>query len=265
MVDNTEELKKLLFKKHLHDKTIIDLINNFSSKTIDYLIRDLKIHLSKNEQNEQDKTHNKLPDKIIDKVSNKLYIFSDGGCINNGRKNAKGGYSVFFTDNPKSEYYQFNFTKLMKSDDNSTPVTNNQAELRAIRKIFKTIYDNVKYIRDDSKSTIENNPFDNKEIIICTDSMYSINCVTKWIKNWSKNGWINSKGEVVKNKELIEDIADLEKKIIKATSARTSISFRHVMSHQCEPDDKKSLEWFIWYGNKQVDDNITKIINQEIN
>lgn len=256
MVENSDELRSLLWKKHLHEKTIIDLLDKFSSKTIDYLIRDLNINnVLKKEENT--KSENLSPSnkiKIKNSDSSKLYVFSDGGCINNGRKNAKGGYSIFFTDDHDSPYYKFNFTKKIESDDtNSTStVTNNQAELRAIRKIFKVISDDIKS---------GSNLFNNKEIVICTDSMYSINCVTKWIKTWSKNGWVNSKGEIVKNKELIQDIVDLEKKIIKVTNQTTLITFRHIASHQPEVQDKNSLEWVLWYGNKKVDENITKIIN----
>ena len=38
--------------------------------------------------------------------------------------------------------------------------------------------------------------------------MYSINCITKWGKNWKKNNWITAGKKPVKNQELIKTIRD---------------------------------------------------------
>ncbi|EFG33042.1 ribonuclease HI [Parascardovia denticolens DSM 10105 = JCM 12538] len=43
-------------------------------------------------------------------------------------------------------------------------------------------------------------------LLIETDSQYAINCSTKWIHGWKKNGWKNSKKEPVKNSDLIKAI-----------------------------------------------------------
>ena len=45
-----------------------------------------------------------------------------------------------------------------------------------------------------------------REVTIYTDSKYSIDCVTNWYRNWKKNGWMNSKGKPVENKDLVADI-----------------------------------------------------------
>ena len=39
---------------------------------------------------------------------------------------------------------------------------------------------------------------------IMTDSAYTMNCATNWIHGWIRRGWKSSKGEPVKNKELIQ-------------------------------------------------------------
>lgn len=39
-----------------------------------------------------------------------------------------------------------------------------------------------------------------KEVNLYTDSQFMINCITKWIQKWKKNGWKLSTGEAVKNK-----------------------------------------------------------------
>lgn len=41
---------------------------------------------------------------------------------------------------------------------------------------------------------------------IMSDSQYTINCITKWRFGWEKKNWVNSKGEPVKNKELIQEL-----------------------------------------------------------
>lgn len=43
-------------------------------------------------------------------------------------------------------------------------------------------------------------------LIIETDSQYAINCSTKWVHGWKKNGWKNSQKKPVKNAALIKAI-----------------------------------------------------------
>ena len=43
-------------------------------------------------------------------------------------------------------------------------------------------------------------------LVIETDSQYAINCSTKWVHGWKKNGWKNSQKKPVKNAALIRAI-----------------------------------------------------------
>jgi ribonuclease HI len=45
-----------------------------------------------------------------------------------------------------------------------------------------------------------------ESLLIETDSQYAINCSTKWVHGWKKNGWKNSQKKPVKNAELIKAI-----------------------------------------------------------
>ena len=84
-----------------------------------------------------------------------IHIFTDGSCINNGKKNSKGGVGVFFADNDPR-----NISQELTCDK----VTNQVAELTAI----SIALDIVK---------------DNKDIVyIYTDSSYCINIFVNWIK-----------------------------------------------------------------------------------
>jgi ribonuclease HI len=167
-----KRLLQLYFKENKFE--INDLLFKLSNKTIKCIVNDLQI-----EQNEQ-------------VTNNTLYIFSDGNCRRNGKIGAKAGYSVFFSDDISSPYFKFNKTRLIISEP-----TNNKAELSGI----KYIYDIISQNKD---------LFKQNDNIICTDSMYSINCIENWSKTWRKNGWKNSKGEIVKNKILIEEILELK-------------------------------------------------------
>jgi ribonuclease HI len=64
-----------------------------------------------------------------------------------------------------------------------------------------------------------------QDLIIESDSQYAINCSTKWVHGWKKNGWKNSKKQSVKNAPLIKAI-DAE------LSGRSgSVKFKWVKGH----------------------------------
>ena len=204
----------------IHDTTIIEFINKLSLSTQKTILNEL---LCKEEKLEN------------------LYVFTDGGCRNNGKNNALGAYGVYFTNKTDSSYYQFNKCELL---DNPT---NQKAELTAIYKALVIFLENI---------TI----FHNKNIIIVTDSMYSINCITKWSNTWIKNNWKTSKGDIVKNIELIKNILDSINKL--KNLANLCISFTHTFSHTSPPTDITSLDYYIWYGNNKVDKNICTLMDE---
>ena len=106
-----------------------------------------------------------------------LKIYTDGACTNNGKKTAKAGVGIYCSLFEVSEKFPF---------ENHT---NNRAELYAILYALNIVSENKlinKY----------------EEIIIYTDSEYSINSCTKWIHKWIKNDW----KKPVKNREYIEPI-----------------------------------------------------------
>ena len=83
------------------------------------------------------------------------------------------------------------------------------------------------------------------KIIIYSDSTYVINSITKWCKGWEKKGWKKSDGNTVDNLEIIQQIYYLYLNL--------NIEFIHVRSHKAEPKDKKSKEYFMWFGNYMAD------------
>lgn len=225
------QLQIFLYKNKLNEQSITDLLGKFSTTTVKHIINDLGIVEAHKEANELSKDLGNIP-------NNKLYVFSDGNVKNNGKTYSKGGYSIYFGE--IEPFKQFNKTII-----ESNQPTNNEMELSGIKLIFKTIYKNKEL-------------FTNKEVIICSDSQYSINCIENWSSGWIKNGWVNSKKEPVKNKELIQKILEFKSKC-----KDISIKFKHVFGHIKEPLDKSSLEWTLYFGNKTVDDNINYFLEKE--
>ena len=62
-------------------------------------------------------------------------------------------------------------------------------------------------------------------LLIESDSQYAINCSTKWVRGWKRNGWRNSQKKPVKNAELIKAIdAEIAKR-------EGPVDFRWVKGH----------------------------------
>lgn len=131
---------------------------------------------------------------------NIIIVFTDGSCSSNGKKDAIGGIGIHFPNKELkdvSQIYKYGYC------------TNQKTELCAILVTLRYIKKKIG-LRD-------------KVIHIKTDSLYSINCITLWAKNWIKNGWITKNGSPVANKQFIEKIYTYFSKY--------NIIFDHVEAH----------------------------------
>lgn len=129
-----------------------------------------------------------------------LKIWTDGSCINNGTAEASCGIGIFYSIDSK------------KNVSTRLPIgkqTNNRAELCAILYALCT--------NDGSQN-----------IIILTDSDYSIKCITKYRYQWESNGWKTSQGKLVEWSNIIKYIATL---INLRLEKGGSTSFKHVKGH----------------------------------
>ena len=159
-------------------------------------------------------------------------VFTDGSSFNNSRKaktNLAGGIGVFWKNNDYRNLSEPFFIK---------PITNNRAEIYAVIKAIE-IY-SVTY---DQKCKGKN------KLIIYSDSMYVINTITKWYKNWKARGWKKSDGKTPLNLDLLCHLDNLIEKYTKCFS----IKFFHVKAHKNPPKDKNSRAYYLWYGNNQAD------------
>ncbi len=158
-------------------------------------------------------------------------VFTDGSAINNGKRNAKGGIGIYFSEDSEDNVGEpFSF---------QGKTSNNICELEAVRRAIVIIAKKPEFKSGD-------------KILICTDSSYVIDCITKWSNTWEKNGWKrkNRSGKLqpVKNVDLI--------KSIKSMYYKYNVLFKHIKAHRNLSDEikKNSLEYQEWYGNKMADE-----------
>jgi ribonuclease HI len=143
-----------------------------------------------------------LNENLIYDIKN-VNIYVDGSCINNGKSaNIKSGIGIFFGEDDCRNVSQSIFGKFL---------TNQRAELLAIKEAINIV-----------KSDIDNN----KNIIIYTDSNYSLKCLTCWCHIWKDNGWKikSSKDKLIKNLDLIKPLYEY-------LFDHTNISFVHIRAH----------------------------------
>ena len=162
-------------------------------KTKEDALHFLSIHIQNPPPQNINSSNSKIP----------FYIYTDGSCSNNGRKNAKAGIGIYFgKKDPRNTSERF-----------TNKPTNQRAELYAIIKAITLL------TQEEIKT---------KKIIIYTDSQYSIHCVTKWYKTWNKNQWKTKKKQNVKNKKLIQQLYQLVNKY--------NIHLKHIHSHTNKTD-----------------------------
>jgi ribonuclease HI len=51
------------------------------------------------------------------------------------------------------------------------------------------------------------------DLRIYSDSKYAVACMNEWIYKWTKNGWRNSEGNEVANRDLIEKASHLDDRV----------------------------------------------------
>lgn len=152
------------------------------------------------------------------------YVFTDGSCTGNGKPSVCGGIGVYFGENNS-----MNVCESLKGN-----ITNNKAELTAILRALQIILDSV----------AESSESDSEEYCICTDSKYSISCLTLWWKKWEKNGFLTAHKKPVLNQDLLKQIQELLSKM-------KNITFKHILAHTGKDD-------FFSKGNYEADLLATK-------
>uniref|UniRef100_A0A3B1K060 Ribonuclease H1 n=1 Tax=Astyanax mexicanus TaxID=7994 RepID=A0A3B1K060_ASTMX len=99
-----------------------------------------------------------------------VVVYTDGCCSRNGKTGARAGIGVYWgPDHP------LNVAERLPGRQ-----TNQRAELQAACKALEQARD-----------------MDFKKIVLYTDSKFTINGITSWVKKWKTNGWkLNTGGEL---------------------------------------------------------------------
>ena len=147
-------------------------------------------------------------DKSID-------VYIDGSCINNGKKNSKAGYAVYFAEDNIRNEYDIIFGKQ----------TNNTAELTAFIRCLEILNDDIE------KNTIVN---------VYTDSEYVIKCASSFGAKSKAKNWKNDNGKTIPNMELVKMAHELYSK------TKGNVKLHYIKAHT-DLNDKHSI------GNANAD------------
>jgi ribonuclease HI len=137
-----------------------------------------------------------------------LRLYTDGSCINNGLPGNRGGYAAVYPD-----FLNESFGCPLPDTSSQT---NQTAELTAI-------YEGLNKLKTITKT-------EERVVRICTDSEYSINCLTKWVTGWRKKDWKTSEGKPVVHREIIE-------KILNSLNDFAGYQFCHIKAHTGASDE----------------------------
>jgi ribonuclease HI len=160
-----------------------------------------------------------------------MRVFTDGACSGNGKSGARAGFAVWFPEHPE--------LGCAERVPTGEAQTNQRGELRAIHRAAEIL--DVKGYHDE-------------DIIIYTDSEYSINCLTKWIPGWMSRNWKTTDGKDVLHQDLIRGACDL---LAKFKSHR----FVHVRAHTGGVDDlSKNNDIVDRMARGTLDDSVKTVI-----
>lgn len=126
-----------------------------------------------------------------------MKIYVDGACRGNGHPGSKGAAAAVIQ---YRNGMQDSWTRILPYHP---PPTNQRAEITAIMLAQELALEKIDELHNDPRVTIT----------IYSDSKYAIGCMTDWVYKWRNNGWINSGGNPVANRDLIQDASDLHDRL----------------------------------------------------
>lgn len=157
-------------------------------------------------------------------TTNRVYV--DGAARGNGQTSkAPSGYGVYYGPNDSRNAA----VPLDRVDKNTSyKPTNQRAELHGVKHALKNIHNDLQLGKATGRTEIH------------SDSKYAIQSINEWSSNWAKNGWKNSKGEPVANKDLIQETVALKNNINKTYQDKNwgNLEFVHVKGHAGDPGNE---------------------------
>lgn len=153
----------------------------------------------------------------------KIYTDGSGDYIYGKKQGVNtAGIGVFFGDSDSRNFSQ---------PYNGNPVTHNRAEIYAVIKAIELLKP------------------DEKNVVIYSDSEYTIKSINQWLEGWIKRGWRKSDGKQPENRDLWEMFLEKDKEL---AEKGYKIKYEWIRAHQKEPA-KGTEEYAKWYGNSMAD------------
>ena len=127
----------------------------------------------------------------------KIILWVDGGCRNNGYPDAIGAYACI-------DVLRWGQNRTYKRPLHQGTPTSQRAEIAAIILALRTAWD--KY-----ENELDSGPW--LDVTIYTDSKYVHGIMTDWVYKWCRNGWNNSLGNEIANRDYIEQASEMDDKL----------------------------------------------------
>lgn len=167
--------------KKFDNRTSAELFlkNGFNQKSLD------KFTKKNNIREKVDKNNEKILDDLLKNKENRIFIYTDGSCIRFKNNIVKAGFGIYIPERN---------IKVSKPLLNQKQ-TNNRAELTSI----------IECVEHLSNQDLK------KELIIITDSSYSMYIFDKTGENYEKNNYMKE-GKPVLNKDLVMKALEIKRK-----------------------------------------------------
>lgn len=166
---------------------------------------------------------------------NPIYVFTDGAAAANGKPNCRASWAYCI---PALNAENRAIVEPINIDGKVYAASNNRGELLGIIRA-------IEYMCGDGAESIRD-----KDIIICGDSSYALNCLSNWGPKWYEN----PKKYDLDKKLNLDLIGPALNKVKELRLIARSLTFQHVRAHQKEPmAAHDTIEWQMWNGNRMAD------------
>ncbi|XP_072306524.1 ribonuclease H1 isoform X2 [Eucyclogobius newberryi] len=129
-------------------------------------------------------------------MGDSVVVYTDGCCTSNGKRSARAGIGVYW-----GPHHELNVAERLEGRQ-----SNQRAELQAARKALELAKEHNIH-----------------KLVLYTDSKFTINGVTTWVKSWKLNGWRLKSGGAVINKD---DFMQLDR-----LNSELQVTWLHIPGH----------------------------------
>ncbi len=165
--------------------------------------------------------------EIVRSNPSQFHIFTDGSCLNNGKKGAKASYAVIILGPSETGPPIAELANTLHVTDQHT---NQRAELTALKEAVAYTNEHNLWAQAD-------------RIVFWTDSQYALKCITEWGPGWRAKGWKKRDGKPIEHLDILRPLIELK------MDKGSKFSIRYVEAHQSAA---KSSE-FPWRFNARAD------------